>query len=418
MGPISGADETLVTYAAQLRAAGHTVSVLLVYPHADDEHYCVRLREAGVPLHSVASKSAGASMSAGRSLALRLMRACPPARTLLRRNSQRVATGMAARYYEQCRDYLARCGADLIHVLTPDPNAMIMIRAAHAAGVPAIYQELGTPYHPPEFEAYYEQFTSVLPLCSEVAALSPRLARQCAERLATPTRPSVLPIMVNAPRRAAARRNGSPRDGLTFGFASRIERLKGPLLLVEAFAAVGREHEGVRLKMAGAGSLKQQAVSMAEELGVARRCDFPGVYTSPEDRSAFMQSLDVFVLPSQTEGTPNCVVEAMAHGLPVVASAVGGIPDVVTPETGLLFPEGDGAALSAAMGQLAADRGLRERMGAAGRERYERLFSPRAVLPLMLETYRRVAGGDGGGAARAPGGAHPWRHPPRGRVEG
>jgi glycosyltransferase involved in cell wall biosynthesis len=153
-------------------------------------------------------------------------------------------------------------------------------------------------------------------------------------------------------------------------------------------------------------------VSLSAELGVAHRCHFPGVYQSPGEKSAFMRSIDVFVLPSHTEGTPNCIIEAMAHGLPVIASAVGGIPDVVTPETGILVPEGDGAALADAMSRLAADRALRERMGAAGRERYERLFSPGAVLPVMLETYRRVArAGEAAAALSSNGGGatHPWQ---------
>ena len=113
----------------------------------------------------------------------------------------------------------------------------------------------------------------------------------------------------------------------------------------------------------------------------------------------------MFVLPSLAEGTPNAVIEAMAAGLPVITTEVGGLPDLVTPETGILVPPGDATALAAAMRRLASDPALRASMGRAARERYLGLFSPASVLPLVESTYRRVAG------ARAPQpapAAHPW----------
>ena len=103
-----------------------------------------------------------------------------------------------------------------------------------------------------------------------------------------------------------------------------------------------------------------------------------------------MREVDVFVHPSLTEGTPNAVIEAMAHGLPVVATAVGGLPDFVTEEVGILVPAGDGRALGEAMTRLAGDAALRKRMGRAAREKYRRLFTAGAVLPLLTDFYRRV----------------------------
>jgi len=122
-----------------------------------------------------------------------------------------------------------------------------------------------------------------------------------------------------------------------------------------------------------------------------------------------MRSLDVFVMPSFTEGTPNCIVEAMAHGKPIIASEVGGVPDMLGHDAGLLVPAGDVNALAGAMVRLAEDRHARESMGRAARERYERFFSPSAVLPLVLKTYARVSGN--GHRAAVPcdnGHPHPW----------
>jgi glycosyltransferase involved in cell wall biosynthesis len=103
-----------------------------------------------------------------------------------------------------------------------------------------------------------------------------------------------------------------------------------------------------------------------------------------------MRSLDVFVQPSFADGTPNSIIEAMAHGLPIVASLNGGIPDLVSPELGILVPSGDSGALADALARLAGDPDLRGKMGIVARHRYEELFSPAAVLPVLLDAYRSV----------------------------
>jgi glycosyltransferase involved in cell wall biosynthesis len=205
---------------------------------------------------------------------------------------------------------------------------------------------------------------------------------------------SVLPIMASAPihqvTSASKAAPAQPATGVTFGFAARFEYLKAPHVLLEAFTRVYRERDDVRLKLVGVGSLRLKIIARAAKLGVAHACDFPPVYTQPEEKDAFMRSLNVFVLPSLTEGTPNCIMEAMAHGLPVISTTVGGIPDVVTPETGILVPPEDTEALAVAMLRLAADPALRTRMGAAAKFRYEELFSPDSVLPVMINRYQAV----------------------------
>ena len=106
-----------------------------------------------------------------------------------------------------------------------------------------------------------------------------------------------------------------------------------------------------------------------------------------------MRGIDVFFLPSLAEGTPNGIIEAMAHGVPVVATNVGGIPDTVSPEMSILVAPGDVAALADAMLALARDPARRAAMGRAARQRYEQMFSPAAVLPQLIERYRKLATG-------------------------
>ncbi|HYO98992.1 MAG TPA: glycosyltransferase family 4 protein [Pyrinomonadaceae bacterium] len=323
---------------------------------------------------------------------------------------------MADQYFAQCCDHLRKLDADLLHVITPDPSAVIMIRAASAVGLPVFYQELGIPYHPPEFESYYKEFTSVLPLCSGVSALSPQLALHCREKMPHANSLSVLPIMASAPfHQVTASSKAAPAQpaaGVTFGFAARFEYLKAPHVLLEAFASIFRERDDVRLKLVGVGSLRRKLMARAATLGVAHACDFPPVYTQLEEKGTFMRSLNVFVLPSLTEGTPNSIMEAMAYGLPVISTTVGGIPDVVTAETGILVPPQDTEALAGAMLRLANDTALRARMGEAAKSRYEELFSPDSVLPVVMSRYRAVISGKNnhrqGDKPEGNNLSHPW----------
>jgi len=114
-------------------------------------------------------------------------------------------------------------------------------------------------------------------------------------------------------------------------------------------------------------------------------------------------------MPSFSEGTPNSIVEAMACGKPIIASEVGGIPDMIGDDAGICVPAGDAQALAAAMWRLARDKDLRLKMGFAARERYEKLFSPKVVLPLLTGIYRMVSrNGKVTDLDEAKGPAHPW----------
>lgn len=409
-GPISGSDETLVTYATQLRRAGHDVSVLLMYLHAEEDQYYQRLLEGDVPVSWIASNLAHTSMGAGRKLAYKLFDTLPQSREFIRRRSLRVVTGIAKRNYQQCRDFIEKLRPEVIHVMTPDPNAMVMIQAGHDAKVPVVYQELGIPYHPPDFESYYEQFTSVLPLCSRIAALSPKLFDHCREVLSNSHALCVLPIMSDEPRNGHEPRHGQ-KDIVTFGFAARMEHLKGTMVLLDAFADVHGRSSAVRLNIAGDGSQRHKLAARAKALNVASRYRYHGVYTHPEDCRAFMESLDVFVMPSFSEGTPNSVVEAMACGKPIIASDVGGIPDMIGDDAGICVPAGDVTALGNAMLRLATNDELRSRMGLAARQRYESLFSPQVVLPLMVDVYEAAALNGNRPARPDNRRLHPWATP-------
>ena len=387
-GPLSGADEIVVTYALELKAAGCSTSVLLLHPPASSDPLAARLRASGVRLDTLASTTFSASLAAGRRLAIRAMRACAPASDLIRSNSRKIVFDLVQRYHRACCEYLRRNQPDVIHVLTPDPGAVMLIRAAHETGIPVVYQEVGIPFHPPGFEEVYERFVSVLPLCTGVAALSPALVQELRRAIPQLAQAHVLPLITQDHNGAAPSSTTSER--VTFGFAARLEHLKGPLKLIEAFRIAHQTHSEIELRIAGDGSQRNEILDVSRRHGLAEKCHLVGVYRSLKERSGFMHGIDVFVLPSLTEGTPNAIIEAMSHVKPVIATAVGGVPDIVDNETGILVEPDDVKALAAAMTRLASDADLRRRMGLAARTKYEQLFTPHMVLPLLIDYYKRI----------------------------
>ena len=110
-----------------------------------------------------------------------------------------------------------------------------------------------------------------------------------------------------------------------------------------------------------------------------------------DNSAAFLAACDVVVVPSLSEGMPLVPMEAMALGKPVVATRVGGTPEVVLDgETGLLVPPGDGAALALAIDTLLRDDEARRRMGSAGRERADRHFSTETLVARYVELFTKV----------------------------
>jgi glycosyltransferase involved in cell wall biosynthesis len=173
-----------------------------------------------------------------------------------------------------------------------------------------------------------------------------------------------------------------PRD-IALGSVGAIVAEKGLDLLVAAAPAVLDAVPRARFVLVGGGPAVYAARLRAESgrLGVAGAF----VWTGPrEDVPDVLSALDVFVLASRGENLSMAVLEAMAAGLPVVATAVGGVPEVVAGgETGLLVPPRDSRALAAALVRLAADSETARRLGAAGRARVTTRFSVATQVPLV-----------------------------------
>lgn len=195
--------------------------------------------------------------------------------------------------------------------------------------------------------------------------------------------------------RAQARRAlGIAAEAPVIALAARLTEQKGLAYLLRALPAVIARHPDVVLLVAGDGPLRPALEAQAAELGVAPHVRFLGMR---DDIAALLRACDVYALPSVWEGLPMAILEAMAAGLPVVGSDVGGVSTAVEHGvTGLLVPERDPARLAEALLAVLGDRVLRRRLGDEARRVFERRFTAEAMARAYEALYLRApAGGSG-----------------------
>jgi glycosyltransferase involved in cell wall biosynthesis len=174
----------------------------------------------------------------------------------------------------------------------------------------------------------------------------------------------------------------------TLLFLGHLLRDKGVYDLVRAFSLIAPKFPRARLVLGGIGEI-QAVRQLAAQLEISDRVSCPG-WLDPAAKAAAFATCQVFLLPSYIEGMPMALLEAMSWGLPVIATPVGGIPQVVEHEvTGLLITPGDIEDCARQMERLLASPALRERLGSAARERIEADFSLDDALDRLSAIYRR-----------------------------
>lgn len=187
---------------------------------------------------------------------------------------------------------------------------------------------------------------------------------------------------------AFRRELGLAPDALLVGNIAHLSSEKGQRDLVDAIPAVLAVHPEARFVLVGEGALRGELERRARELGLGERLAFTGFR---DDVDVILDALDVFVMSSHAEGLGTAVADALAARRAVVATRVGGIPDIVEDGVeGLLVPPRDPAALAAAIGRLLDDPELRRRLGEAGRAKVERSFSVDAMVEGNLAVYREM----------------------------
>ncbi len=177
----------------------------------------------------------------------------------------------------------------------------------------------------------------------------------------------------------------TPGQHVILGTACRLEPVKGVATLIEAIAILAARDPSIRLEVAGDGSLRAGLEEQAARLRVSENISFLGWR---RDMTSVLQSWSVFIQPSLDEGFGVAVLEAMASGLPVIASDVGGLRELVqNGKTGFLAPLDAPAVLAAKIRLLLDDPEMRARMGAAGRRLAEERFSLAVMVKKTADLY-------------------------------
>ena len=254
---------------------------------------------------------------------------------------------------------LRRVRAQVIHGHNPGVHHYAAL-AARLAGVPvcvntrhSVTTSKGLPYQ----ERY---FRWVRPLTSQVVFDCDFVRRGLEKRLGYPA--EKCSVILNGIPLAAFRDHpatpGSRRPRFRFGTIGRLVPAKGHSVLLDAFARVLQAAPGAGLSIYGYGALQEELAAQIARLGLDGRARLEG---RTENSAETLQDLDVFVLSSVNEGLPLVILEAMAAGLPIVTTDVGGIPEIARRESAWFCPPGDAEALARAMLEAIRCPDLRER---------------------------------------------------------
>jgi glycosyltransferase involved in cell wall biosynthesis len=182
-------------------------------------------------------------------------------------------------------------------------------------------------------------------------------------------------------------------EDLVIGIVSKLWEGKGHITLIEAFRALKQRINNAKLVIVGEGDLYEELLRVVDQNGLSDSVLFTGFQA---DVSEILSTFDVAVLPSFFEGMGRVLLEAMAMEKPVVASNVGGIPDLVEHQSnGLLVKPGNAAELTDALERILSDRVLSSKMGKEGRKRIQEQFSSNTMVQSIDRVYRQLLTGKG-----------------------
>ncbi len=197
-----------------------------------------------------------------------------------------------------------------------------------------------------------------------------------------------IPEMTFASRedaRTGLKTRGAIPEGFWLGTIAELHPVKGHVFAIEAFARIAPEFPEAQYLIIGEGSEHKHITHIIKQKGLEGRVHVVGFM----DARATLKALDAFVLPSLSEGLSYAVLEAGAAGVPIIASAVGGIPEIITDgTTGLLVRPRDSAALANAFARIMRDSGLRERLAHAAATHIRSSFSIEHMLRGVRDAYR------------------------------
>jgi glycosyltransferase involved in cell wall biosynthesis len=413
-----GLEKIAALMAVALRDAGHAASVLTIAPAAPGNQYVQLLRAEGIPLvqppaglWDLATDWEAKTRAAGRLVNLAAPLAVPLAVGLMltRRQGWRPAwasvrgrlTTWVVRFLGP--DYglslqqallglwRLRWRYDLLHLHGYTHALAFALDWAHAHGVPTVYAENQTP--DARFD-WWQDLSQRINQASVVLAASESSARALRDVCGV-QRPieTFLPIVPdpftqNGAHLPQPRAPGAPIRVTT---VARLYVTKGLSYLLETIALVRAAHPETLFTVYGDGPLRAELLGQAASLGLDGERIFAGAFTAA-DLAAIMARTDLFVSSSVIEGLPLAIVEAMSYGCPIVATAAGGVPEIIEDGvSGCLCPTGDPPCLAQAIVALIEDPARRSALGRAARQAYEQGgFTSGAVARKLLHTYQQA----------------------------
>ncbi len=295
--------------------------------------------------------------------------------------------------------YLRQAHIDLICTHGYKSNVVGHFAAKHA-NVPWVPFVRGWTAETWRINLYERLDRSILVRSPWVVCVSPAQARELGRMRRGRHAPLVIQNAVLAPRESDASQEpslsreelGYSRRAFVFGAVGRLSREKGHCFLLEAFALLHKflPDQPMELLLLGEGREETSLRMLARQLGIESRVCFAGFQRKP---TAWMKVMDCMVQPSLTEGTPNSVLEAMLLGIPVIATAVGGVPDVIeNGRTGLLVAPSSPVAMAEAMKKMVRSTSLRNQLALEAKHCVEQNFSPKRQRELLEMLYKTMLG--------------------------
>ena len=288
-------------------------------------------------------------------------------------------------------DHLRRNNVRHLHNHFGNSSCSVAVLAAELAGIPFSFTEHGP-------AIFFEVDRWALPEKIKRARFVVAITHFCRSQLMLFSDPKHWDkiTIVHCGVNPAAYRHDPGGSGNRVAFVGRLDPVKGALLLIEAMAEVLKAHPDATLTLAGDGPARAGAEARAKALGIDTAIHFAGFMTQGQVADLLAQS-DMLVLPSFAEGLPVVYMEALASRIPVVASRVAGVQELVEDGvTGYAVPPGDVATLADRMIRLMDDPAAARAMGAAGRKAVEAGFDIRHEGARLAELFRN--GGPGGRA--------------------
>lgn len=264
----------------------------------------------------------------------------------------------------------------------------IMARMARKAGKRIILHD-----HDGEFAKAFEEggddyrrdVRETFGMADRVVVLSEEWRDYFAENVCDPNKITVVHNGVVVPAKPC-----SPCSHQDVLFLGRLDANKSPDVLLRASKEVLERFPETKVVFGGDGEVEKNKV-LAKELGIENRCEFHG-WVSGSDREVLFERAAVYCLPSKNEGLPMSLLEAMARGIPAVATPVGGIPQVIDDGVnGMLVPVGNYCALATALCEALDSSELRKNMGYKAREKVRSIFDIDMLLGELSEIYCNVA---------------------------